>query len=203
LAGLWRKPLALQVMVYMGSQSSLSYCVFGWLPTILADRGMSALAAGFMMSLSVMMQLITALAGPWLATRGEDQRLAIVVMLAFTLAGLLGCVYAPVGHVWWWAVLLGLGQGGAFSIALTLIVLRADDAHVASELSGMAQGGGYTLAALGPLGVGLLHQWTGAWHAVAILFTALTALALAAGMGAGRNRHIFGGAPVSPNLPLA
>ncbi|WP_374351481.1 CynX/NimT family MFS transporter [Chitinimonas sp.] len=193
LGSLWRKPLAWQVMVYMGAQSSLSYCVFGWLPTILADRGMSALAAGFMMSLSVLMQLITALTGPWFATRGRDQRLAIVVVLGMTLAGLLGCVYAPIGQVWWWAVLLGLGQGGTFSIALTLIVLRAHDAQVAGELSGMAQGGGYTIAALGPLGVGLLHEWTGHWHAVAGLFVLLSALALAAGLGAGRNLQIRAG----------
>ncbi|QNM94788.1 CynX/NimT family MFS transporter [Chitinimonas koreensis] len=189
--GLWRDPLAWQVMIYMGAQSSLSYCVFGWLPTILADRGMSALAAGFMMSLSVLVQLVTALTGPWFATRGRDQRAAIAVVLALTLAGLLGCVYAPIEQVWLWAAILGLGQGGTFSIALTLIVLRAHDAHVAGELSGMAQGGGYTLAALGPLLVGLLHEWTHGWHAVAAWFGALTLLALAAGLGAGRNRYVL------------
>lgn len=187
---LWRDPLAWQVMVYMGTQSSLSYCVFGWFPTILVDRGMTPVAAGFMLSLSVLMQLITALAGPWLATRGKDQRAAIALVLALTLAGLLGCVYAPIEQVWLWAVVLGLGQGGTFSIALTLIVLRAPDAHVAGELSGMAQGGGYTIAALGPFGVGALHEWTGNWHAVAAMFAALTVVALLAGMGAGRSRYV-------------
>lgn len=188
--GLWRDPLAWQVMVYMGTQSSLSYCVFGWLPTILADRGMSALNAGFMMSMSVMVQLITALSGPWFATRGQDQRAAIAVVLGLTLAGLLGCVYAPLDEVWIWAVVLGLGQGGTFSIALTLIVLRASDAVVASELSGMAQGGGYTIAALGPLFVGLLHEWTHGWHVVAAWFAVLSTVALIAGLGAGRNLHV-------------
>ncbi|HEY9102630.1 MFS transporter [Chitinimonas sp.] len=188
--GLWRDPLAWQVMVYMGAQSSLSYCVFGWLPTILADRGMSALAAGFMMSMSVLVQLITALTGPWFAARGRDQRLAIVVVVVLTIAGLLGCVYAPLEQIWLWAVVLGLGQGGTFSIALTLIVLRASDATVASELSGMVQGGGYTIAALGPLLVGLLHEWTHGWHAVAIWFAVLTVVALIAGLGAGRNLHV-------------
>jgi CP family cyanate transporter-like MFS transporter len=44
------------------------------------------------------------------------------------------------------AIVLGLGQGGTFSLALTLIVLRSRDAHVAANLSSMAQGIGYTLA---------------------------------------------------------
>ncbi len=193
VGGLWRDPLAWQIMLYMGSQSSLSYCVFGWLPTILSERGMTPLAAGFMMSLSVLVQLSSALAGPWLATRRRDQRAAIALVLGLTLAGLLGCIYAPLEQVWIWAVVLGLGQGGTFSIALTLIVLRASDAQVAGELSGMAQGGGYTIAALGPFLVGALHEWTHGWHAVALLFVVISVIALLAGLGAGRNLHVRAG----------
>ena len=63
------------------------------------------------------------------------------------------------------AILLGLGQGGTFSLALTLIVLRSRDAHVAANLSSMAQGIGYTLASMGPFAVGLVHDWTGGWNA--------------------------------------
>src|SRR6185437_6193933 len=44
--GLWRDPLAWQVTLFMGSQSSLAYIVFGWLPTVLRMRGMSAVDAG-------------------------------------------------------------------------------------------------------------------------------------------------------------
>ena len=40
--GLLRDPLAWQVTLYMGLQSSLSYIVFGWLPSILIGRGLSA-----------------------------------------------------------------------------------------------------------------------------------------------------------------
>ncbi|MBN0466998.1 cyanate transporter, partial [Pseudomonas aeruginosa] len=87
-----------------------------------------------------------------------------------TLAGLLGFIYAPLPTIWGWAVLLGLGQGGTFSIALALIVLRSRDAHVASHLSGMAQGVGYTLAAMGPFMVGVVHDMTGGWNAVGYIF---------------------------------
>jgi CP family cyanate transporter-like MFS transporter len=72
--GLWRDPLAWQVTAYMGLQSSLAYCVFGWFPSILQERGMSALDAGFMLSITVVFQLVTALAAPALATRGKDHR---------------------------------------------------------------------------------------------------------------------------------
>lgn len=188
--GLWRDRLAWQVTAYMGLQSSLAYCVFGWFPLILQERGLSALDAGFMLSSTVMFQLVTALGAPSLATRGKDQRAATAVLLGLTLTGLLGALYAPLDTIWIWVILLGLGQGGLFSIALTLIVLRSPDSHVAAHLSGMAQSVGYTLAALGPLGMGLLREWSGGWSSVGPLFVAITATAFLAAMGAGRNRHV-------------
>ncbi len=188
--GLYSSKLAWQVTCFMGLQSALAYCVFGWLPTILIDRGMTPLDAGLVLSLSIGMQLFTALAGPWLATRGRDQRTAIVVMLGMSIAGLFGCLYAPLGSVWWWAALLGLGQGGAFSIALTLIVLRAPNPQATAALSGMAQGVGYTVAALGPLAVGLLHDASHDWSSSTLLFIVIFAGALTAGLGAGRNLYI-------------
>ncbi|KAF1052129.1 MAG: putative transporter YycB [Stenotrophomonas maltophilia] len=184
--GLWRDPLAWQVTLYMGLQSSLAYIVFGWLPSILIDRGLSPTAAGLVLSGSVLVQLVSALGAPWLATRGRDQRLMVVVVMALTLAGLLGFLYAPLGGIWGWAVVLGLGQGGTFSIALALIVLRSPDAHVASHLSGMAQGVGYTLAALGPFLVGLVHDLTHGWSAVGVIFVVVTIAAIGFGLGAGR-----------------
>ncbi|QVM90489.1 MFS transporter [Pseudomonas entomophila] len=188
--GLWRDPLAWQVTLYMGLQSSLAYIVFGWLPSILIGRGLSPTEAGLVLSGSVIVQLASSLSAPWLATRGRDQRLAIVVVMLVTLAGLFGCLYAPVEGLWGWAVVLGLGQGGTFALALTLIVLRSKDAHVAANLSSMAQGVGYTLASMGPFAVGLVHDFTGGWNAVGWIFTVLGAGAILFGLGAGRALHV-------------
>ncbi len=188
--GLWRDPLAWQVTLYMGLQSSLAYIVFGWLPSILIGRGLSPTEAGLVLSGSVIVQLVSSLSAPWLATRGKDQRLAIVIVMLVTLAGLFGCLYAPVDGLWGWAVLLGLGQGGTFALALTLIVLRSKDAHVAANLSSMAQGVGYTLASMGPFAVGLVHDLTGGWAAVGWIFAVLGVGAIVFGLGAGRALHV-------------
>ncbi|KHK64486.1 CynX/NimT family MFS transporter [Pseudomonas frederiksbergensis] len=188
--GLLRDPLAWQVTLYMGLQSSLAYIVFGWLPSILIGRGLSPTEAGLVLSGSVIVQLISSLSAPWLATRGKDQRLAIVVVMLMTLGGLFGCLYAPIDGLWGWAILLGLGQGATFSLALTLIVLRSRDAHVAANLSGMAQGFGYTLASLGPFAVGLVHDLTGGWSALGWIFGVIGLGAIIAGIGAGRALYV-------------
>ncbi|QBF25362.1 MFS transporter [Pseudomonas tructae] len=188
--GLLRDPLAWQVTLYMGLQSSLAYIVFGWLPSILIGRGLSPTQAGLVLSGSVIVQLISSLSAPWLATRGKDQRLAIVVVMLLALAGLFGCLYAPLDGLWGWAIVLGLGQGGTFALALTLIVLRSSDAHVAANLSSMAQGIGYTLASMGPFAVGLVHDLTGGWSAVGWIFAVLGVGAIGFGLKAGRNLHV-------------
>ncbi|HEN8707310.1 MULTISPECIES: MFS transporter [unclassified Pseudomonas] len=188
--GLWRDPLAWQVTLYMGLQSSLAYIVFGWLPSILIGRGLTPTEAGLVLSGSVIVQLISSLSAPWVATRGKDQRLAIVVVMSGTLAGLFGCLYAPLSGLWGWAIVLGLGQGGTFALALTLIVLRSKDAHVAANLSSMAQGVGYTLASMGPFAVGLVHDLTGGWTALGWIFAVLGVGAVVFGLGAGRALHV-------------
>ncbi|MBB6592902.1 CynX/NimT family MFS transporter [Ralstonia solanacearum] len=191
---LWRRPIAWQVTLYMGLQSSLAYCVFGWMPVILQDRGLSAVQSGMVVAVSVLVQLITALGGPFIARLGRDQRPTVLLMMLMTWAGLMGCLYAPVSTLWWWAVLLGLGQGGNFSVALSLIVLRSADVRVAASLSAMTQGGGYTLAAAGPYLMGVLHDLTGGWAVMGWLFSAIALGAVASGLLAGRDRTLHAGA---------
>jgi len=189
-ARLRHDPLAWQVSLFMGLQSSLAYIVFGWLPTILQDRGLAAVTAGLALSVSILLQVITAILAPWIGSRMRDQRAVLIGVMTITLTGLLGCLYAPIESIWLWIVVLGLGQGGTFSMALTLLALRAPDATTAASLSAMAQGIGYTLAAMGPLLVGVLHDWSGGWNMVGFLVSAIALVALVMALGAGRDRQV-------------
>lgn len=188
---LWRDALAWQVTAYMGLQSSLAYIVFGWLTPILRERGLDPIAAGLAVSLSILVQAPAALGAPLLATRRRTQSCAVVVVTLLILAGLLGCLYAPLPTLWLWALVLGLAQGSSFAIALSLLVLRAPDTHTATRLSGMAQSIGYALASLGPLLTGLLRDWSGDWTLAGPLFVLICGLAAVAGFGAGRDRYVL------------
>ena len=174
----------------MGLQSALAYCVFGWLAPIMRERGLDATAAGVLLSVSVVGQMAGCLAAPTVATLGRDQRGAATACYGLAFLGLAGCFYAPLGGAWIWAALLGLGQGGLLGVALTLILLRAPDAGVAARLSGMAQGIGYTLAAGGPLLVGVIRQASGSFGPVPMLFAAIGAAGVLSGLAAGRSRVI-------------
>lgn len=188
--GLWRDRLAWQVTLFMGLQSALAYIVFGWLAPILRDRGLSPVNAGLALSVSIIAQAMANFIVPALAHRGRDQRPAVAGLTLLCAVSLLGCLYAPLGSIWVWSVLLGFAQGGLFPLALMLIVLRAPDAHVTRHLSSMAQSVGYILASAGPLLVGLLHAAMRSWSGVAGLVLAISAVMLLAGLGAGRARHV-------------
>jgi CP family cyanate transporter-like MFS transporter len=189
VVGLWTDAIAWQVTLFMGLQSALAYCVFGWLVPILRERGLDGVTAGAIVSLSVMVQAASCLVAPHIAVRGKDQRLINVVLCTFAVAALFGLLFAPLWTVWFWAVLQGVGQGGLIAVALTVIVLRSPDPHVAAHLSGMAQFIGYLLAAIGPLIVGVIHGWTGGFAWSAVLFLLL-------GMGAALNGW-FAGRPIA------
>ena len=184
------QPLAWQVMLFMGSQSSLAYIVFGWLPTLLGARGYSEAEAGWMMGASVMVQLIAALSAPWLARLGRDQRPALLIVLTLVGSGFWLLLQAPPLWRWLGVVLLGLGQGGGFSLALTLIVLRTASSRLSGKLSGLVQGGGYTLAAMGPLSVGLMLQFDMGLAFVTRVLLGIVAVSMGFALLAGRNRRL-------------
>lgn len=184
--GLWRDPLAWKVTLFMGLQSALAYCVFGWLVPILRERGLDGVTAGGIVSLSVMVQAASCIVAPQIAVRGKSQSLVNASMAGIAVIALLGLLFAPLSTVWVWAVLQGIGQGSLIALAMTAIVLRSGNPHVAAHLSGMAQCVGYSLAAIGPLLVGLIKSWTGSFAMSAVLFVALGVGAALNGWGAGR-----------------
>ncbi|WP_046080302.1 MFS transporter [Halomonas sp. HG01] len=187
---LLRQPLAWQVTLYMGCQSSLAYIVFGWLPTLLVERGYDDAEAGWMTGASVMLQLGAALSAPWLARLGRDQRPALMLVLSLIAGGFWVLLQGPIEWRWAGVALLGFGQGGGFSLALSLIVLRTADARLAGKLSGMVQGVGYALASLGPLGIGVMLELDLGLPGITLALTAVTAAAMVFALLAGRDRRL-------------
>jgi CP family cyanate transporter-like MFS transporter len=87
------------------------------------------------------------------------------------------------------------------SLALTLITLRSPDAAHTAQLSGMAQGVGYVLAAAGPLALGAIHDATGSWTAPVITLLVLLVPLAFVGAGAARARYVA--EPVPQPTPVA
>lgn len=185
-----RTPLAWQITLFMGSQSLVAYVVIAWLPTVFTDNGMSKSTAGLIFAYSTLLQGVGSFVVPLLAGRMRQQRMLAVGVASLMACGVVGLLVSPTGGAWLWATLLGVGQGGALGLALTMMVLRARDAHTAARLSGMAQTWGYLLAAAGPLVLGAVHQVTDGWTLPLLLLLGVCAGLATLGLGAGRNLKV-------------
>ncbi|NIL84863.1 putative transporter YycB [Rhodococcus fascians] len=184
--GVLTSPVAWSLTAFMGLQSLMAYSMIAWLPTIFRDRGVDARDAGLLLTALSVSSVLTALTIPSLATRlGNQSALAVAVTLP-TCVGLLGIVSSADSWALVWAVLLGLGQGGQLSLALTLMNLRASNARDAASLSSMAQTVGYVLAAAGPLVCGAVHSATQRWEPSIVFLLVVTIPMAAAGAVAGR-----------------
>lgn len=186
----WRSPLAWQVTGFMGLQSMLAYITSGWLATICQDRGLSEAAGGYALGLTSLLQAVGAFLVPAIERRTRDQRPLVVLVALLCVIGYSGVVWAPASTIWVWVVVLGPGQGIGFATALSFIGLRASDAYVTAQLSGMSQGVGYVIAAFGPLAIGAVHDATHGWSAPTVFILMVSVAMLVPGLGAGRTRTI-------------
>lgn len=196
---LLKEPLAWQVSAFLGLQSLIFYAVSAWLPTLLVQLGLTPVAAGVGFSAFNLASIAGSISGPLLATRFRQQSGLAVFGAALWTVGLTGLLFAPQAGILMWVSIAGVASGLSFSLALTLIVLRAADAAGAARLSGMAQAVGYLLAAAGPFVLGWLLEVSGGPRLPLFALLGIVPLLALAGLGAGRPLTVLAGTAVTGN----
>ncbi|MFJ8825285.1 CynX/NimT family MFS transporter [Streptomyces sp. NPDC102467] len=190
---LTRDPVAIAVTALMGLQSMSFYAALTWVPTLFQDAGMGAHTAGWMLSYSAFLGIAASLVTPTIAKRTRPTWLPVAVAVLLTGAAFVGLAAAPASAAYVWMTMLGLGQGASLSLSLTYIVWRSPDAQHTGHVSMMAQGLGYLLAGLGPIGLGALHTATHGWTVPLMALIGLLVLQMWAGALASRERHVLDG----------
>ncbi|ENJ8542043.1 TPA: CynX/NimT family MFS transporter [Raoultella planticola] len=189
--GIWHSALAWQVTLFLGINSLVYYVIIGWLPAILQSLGYSEAQAG---SLHGLLQLATAAPGlaiPLILHRLKDQRAIAVIVALMCAISACGLWFWP-GQAVVWTLIFGFGSGATMILGLTFIGLRANSAHQAAALSGMAQTIGYLLAACGPPLMGKIHDANGDWQIPLIAVALISVVMALFGALAGRDREING-----------
>jgi CP family cyanate transporter-like MFS transporter len=139
------------------------YIMWAWLPVMLQERiGMSEGDTGMMLALYTFMSVPISLFGPLLVTRLKSTTPLILMGIIVVFLGTLGLWLIPEVATWLWVALSGLGMI-FFNISLVLINVRTSGPAGAVALSGMTQGVGYLIGALGPLTVGFIHSFSDDW----------------------------------------
>lgn len=190
--GMWKSPLAWQIALFMGLQSTMFYVTISWLPEILTDYGVSLVTAGWFVSLAQFIGLPASFIVPIIAGKFASQRLLVTVLSIMMISGFTGLW---LGSSTWMLIicitLIGISLSGNFALALTFLGLRARTSTDAAELSGMAQSIGYLLAAVGPFAIGLLFDITQTWEIPLIVLICNVGVMYVFGLFAGRNKYVL------------
>ena len=176
----WRRPVAWFLLIAFSGQAFSFYAVSTWLPTLLSDLlGLDAAGAGAGASLFQGPAIAGALAVPLVARRLRTRTLLWLTTAAWAAlpAGLL---LAPAGWVVW-VTLGGIAQGAGITVIFLILVRLGGSGRQAGQLSAMVQGGGYLLAAAGPVALGTLHDVSGSWILPLLAVCVSIAALLAAG----------------------
>lgn len=157
----WRHRTAWLVAGYLALQSWCFYSAVTWLAPTYVEHGWFRGAAGYLAAAFSGAQIVSGLLGPVLSDKARDMRRLLMPAAALGVAGCLGILLAPLSAPWVWAVVAGLGQGAAFSLALVLLVRYARTPEASGRLTGMAFLISYGIASVGPLAMGLLRDVSG------------------------------------------
>ncbi|MFT4471764.1 MFS transporter [Arthrobacter sulfonylureivorans] len=158
-------------------QALLVYTVMGWFPYILISRGMSSAAAGQTLALVQLVSIPAVVLLLAMAARSGLLRRAFMLTCAASLAGYLALLVLPAELAVVPAILIGLGFG-VFPLLMLVISRTGSDAAETTALSTLAQSVGYLFAALGPFGLGLLHDALAGWTVPLVLLVAGAVLQL-------------------------
>jgi len=177
-AELLRAPATRIVLLMSAGIFFFNHSLNNWLPEILRSSGMDARAAGFWAAAPSVVGIGAALVVPRLAASG---RRALVLALLFTDAGVATLlVTSSAGPLLAAALVLqGVARGSMTAVAMLVLMdqLGGDARHLG------AAGGLFFSAAeiggvLGPVTVGVMHDWSGGFGAALHLLTGVCAALL-------------------------
>jgi CP family cyanate transporter-like MFS transporter len=160
----WARRVVWALAIVFALQSIVYYGLVAWMPDSFQERGWSDATAGALLGVMSVAALPSGLIVPYLADRGGSRRQWLTLTAGMLLVATIGVATLP-GGGWVWAALAGFGIGATFPLTLTLPLDVAHEAADTGAVVGLMLGAGYTITAVGPLGLGAVRDLTGSFSA--------------------------------------
>ena len=148
------------VMLSMGLQSALFYCSVSWFAEIMISKGFTPSEAGLLLSISQFAQFPSTFLVPVLAEKIKKKLIIPIFIALGYVVSLVGMVYIQGNFALMtiYIVLFALAGGGSFSYVMYLFSAKSKNEEEAADISGLAQAGGYWLAAIFPPLLGYIRD---------------------------------------------
>jgi CP family cyanate transporter-like MFS transporter len=161
----WRSRTAWLLVAIFASMGSAYYGLNAWLPDAYGERGWTEDSAGLLLAAMNLTAIPCSFLIPWLSDRHGGRRPWLVGVTGFFAAGAIGLVAFPAA-AYFWALLAGIAQGGAFALVMTLPLDFETTRERVGALVALMLGVGYSVAAVSPFLLGAVRDATGSFDAV-------------------------------------
>ena len=155
------------IIIFGGLQSLLFYTSMTWLPTMAVSAGISNSDAALLASIFSLISIPFSMTVPSLTTRLSDGHRRIM-LATISIAGMMGIAMLlyPANNFLYWLVvhlLIGTACSALFPYLMVCFSLKTSSPEKTAQLSGLAQTGGYILAAFGPALFGYSFELFQSW----------------------------------------
>lgn len=174
----WRNPFAWAMTLVATINVSIYYSMLTWYAPRYVSLGWSEDAAGIILTVFIIAGLLGMLTITVFGDLTPDRRIWMVPMTILAVIGATGIGMAPELFPWGWAVLLGFGIGGWYSLILILPVDYSVHPRQTAKLSSMVIGGGYMSGAIAPFLIGGIRDAVGDFSIAFIGIAVLTLIAM-------------------------
>lgn len=161
----WKKIEAWRVALYFGASQFIVYACFAWLASSSTEMRIDALSPGLVLGLFTCVFALSSFGMGMKAGRSSDRRGWLGLASAITAMGIGGLAFAPTAYPVSCIVLIAIGQGMCFTLAMTLPLDNTNTPAETNAWSVFMLFVGYLVAALGPLSFGFLRDRTGGYFA--------------------------------------
>ncbi|WP_375141035.1 CynX/NimT family MFS transporter [Bacillus sp. NP247] len=159
--------------IFFGLQSGIFYSITTWLAPANQSMGVSSEQAGTLITVFTVVQMICSFLIPTLADIYKNRALWLLGSICFVLVGLSLMVY-PLTTPWIPSILLGIGLGGVFPLALMLPLYETKTSEDASAWTAMMQSGGYIMGGFIPVLAGIARDYFDGYTQVFIIMALLS-----------------------------
>ncbi|MCK6128981.1 MFS transporter [Streptococcus halitosis] len=155
------------IIIFGGLQSLLFYTSMTWLPTIAISAGLSNKDAALLASIFSLISIPFSMTVPSLTTHLSDghRRIMLTIISIAGMTGIAMLLYPSSSFLYWLVVhlLIGTACSALFPYLMVCFSLKTSSPEKTAQLSGLAQTGGYILAAFGPTLFGYSFELFQSW----------------------------------------
>ncbi|MFV0393122.1 MAG: CynX/NimT family MFS transporter [Coprobacillaceae bacterium] len=151
---------AWKMVLFFGIQSGIFYGFTTWIADLASHLGYSSSESAYMLTIFTIVQMSFSFIIPTLMDKVGTTKLWIFICSGLVLIGNITLLILPQSFFIFSLLIVGVGAGGLFPIAMLLPLKATSNALEASLWTGMVQSFGYILGGIIPIIMGIVNDIT-------------------------------------------